>query len=175
MLTASASPIRFMYLHRNFNYKSKFISILVKVCVSQAVFTPIFNTYFFTAQSLLSGTSFPETWELVKKAVPTSILNSVKLWPAVTAFMFMYIEPQFRYLFSGGIAVGWQTYLSWLNQKAKKEIADSEEESSLSEEKRNRFSQSLRVAGNTSNKEAGFTTHASPSSGAGTALVQQNS
>lgn len=63
-----------------------------------------------------------ETYERLKKALPVSITNSVKLWPAVTAFSFMYVPAQFRNVFSGVIAVGWQTYLSWLNQKAAKEV-----------------------------------------------------
>lgn len=77
-------------------------------------------------QSLLAGTSLTETWERLKLALPTSIVNSAKLWPAVTAFMFMYVDPQFRNIFAGAIAVGWQTYLSWLNQKAAKEVEAAE-------------------------------------------------
>ncbi|KKK17776.1 hypothetical protein AOCH_007226 [Aspergillus ochraceoroseus] len=112
----------FMFLHRNFNFASKFLSILTKVCVQQAVFTPVFNTYFFSVHSLLSGASLEETLERLKVALPVSIVNSLKLWPAVTAFSFMYVPPQFRSIFSGCIAVGWQTYLSWLNQKAAREV-----------------------------------------------------
>lgn len=111
-----------MFLHNNFNFSSKFLSILTKVCVQQAVFTPVFNTYFFGLQSLMTGKSLEETFERLKVALPTSISNSVKLWPAVTAFSFMYVAPQFRSIFSGVIAVGWQTYLSWLNQKAARKV-----------------------------------------------------
>ncbi|EED21472.1 MFS multidrug transporter, putative [Talaromyces stipitatus ATCC 10500] len=116
----------FMFLHHNFNYTSKFRSIFTKVAVQQAVFTPVFNTYFFSMQSLLAGATIEETWERLKLAVPNSIKNSVKLWPAVTAFSFMYIPPHFRSVFGGMIAVGWQTYLSWLNQKAAREVAAAE-------------------------------------------------
>ena len=115
-----------MFLHNNFNFTSKFLSILTKVCVQQAVFTPVFNTYFFSVHSLLSGASLEETFERLKKALPVSITNSVKLWPAVTAFSFMYVPPQFRNVFAGCIAVGWQTYLSWLNQKAAREVEVAE-------------------------------------------------
>lgn len=59
-----------------------------------------------------------ETWERLKLAVPTSIKNSLKLWPAVTAICFMYIPVEMRSPFTGLVAIGWQTYLSWLNQKA---------------------------------------------------------
>ncbi|KAJ5614044.1 hypothetical protein N7528_007698 [Penicillium herquei] len=116
----------FMFLHNNFNYSSKFLSILTKVVVQQMCFTPVFNTYFFSMHSLLAGASFEETFERLKKALPVSITNSVKLWPAVTAFSFMYVPPEFRNVFSGGIAVCWQTYLSWLNQKAAREVREAE-------------------------------------------------
>lgn len=95
---------RFAFLSNNFNYSSKILSILTKVAVQQTVFTPIFNTYFFSVHSLLGGATFDETWERLKKALPVSIQNSVKLWPAVTAFSFMYVPAQFRNVFSGCIA-----------------------------------------------------------------------
>ena len=69
-------------------------------------------------QSLLVGDTVLEALERVEKTVPTSFVNSCKLWPAVTAFSFTYIQPQFRALFAGVVAVGWQSYLSWLNQRA---------------------------------------------------------
>ncbi|KAJ5294967.1 Mpv17/PMP22 [Penicillium antarcticum] len=112
----------FLFLGNHFNYPSKILSILTKVVVQQTCFTPVFNTYFFSVHSLLGGATMEETYERLKKALPVSITNSVKLWPVVTAFSFMYIPAQFRNVFSGVIAVGWQTYLSWLNQKAAKEV-----------------------------------------------------
>ncbi|KAJ5204675.1 uncharacterized protein N7498_005554 [Penicillium cinerascens] len=116
----------FMFLHNHFNYPSKILSVLTKVVVQQMCFTPVFNTYFFSMHSLLAGATLEETWERLKKALPVSITNSVKLWPAVTAFSFMYVPAQFRNVFSGVIAVGWQTYLSWLNQKAAREVLAAE-------------------------------------------------
>ncbi|KAJ5937725.1 hypothetical protein N7454_004067 [Penicillium verhagenii] len=118
----------FWFLHNNFNYSSKLLSVLTKVTVQQICFTPVFNSYFFSVHSLLAGATFEETWERLKKALPVSITNSVKLWPGVTAFSIMYVPPEFRNVFSGVIAVGWQTYLSWLNQKAAREVQQEEAE-----------------------------------------------
>jgi hypothetical protein len=116
-----------MWLSRQFNYSSKFLSILAKVAVQQVVYAPIFNIYFFGMHCLLAGATLEETWERLKKAVPISVKNSVKLWPAVTAFSFMYVPPSFQSVFGGVVAVGWQAYLSWLNQKAAREVAIAEE------------------------------------------------
>jgi len=115
----------FMFLGNNFNYSSKVLSLATKVTVNQICFTPIFNTYFFGMQSFLSGDSLPEIWDRIKRTVPTSMINSCKLWPAVTAFSFTFIDPQYRSIFAGFVAIGWQTYLSFLNRKA--EVAEAAE------------------------------------------------
>lgn len=112
-----------MFLNDHFNYRSKVLSLATKVVVNQIVFAPIINTYFFGMQSLLSGDSLPDIFERLKRTVPTSLINSVKFWPAVTAFSFTFIPPQHRSIFAGGIAVGWQTYLSYLNRTAEVAVA----------------------------------------------------
>ncbi|KAI5297124.1 hypothetical protein KEM56_005063 [Ascosphaera pollenicola] len=114
---------RFMFLHYHFNFRSLSLSILTKVSISQIVYTPIFNTYFFAAQSLLAGNNIADTIDRVINAVPVSVVNSVMVWPAVTGLTFLYVQPQYRSLFSGVVAIGWQTYLSWLNSKAAKEVS----------------------------------------------------
>jgi len=96
-----------MYLNRSFNYPSRLLSLAAKVGVNQIVFTPIFNSYFFGMQSLLVGDTLVEVWERIKKTVPTSFVNSCKLWPVVTAFSFTYIQPQYRALFAGKMSGEW--------------------------------------------------------------------
>lgn len=110
-----------MFLGNNFNYSSRVLSLSTKIIVNQACFTPINNTFFFGMQAFLSWDSWGEIWERVKRTVPTSMINSLKLWPAVTAFNFTYIPAQYRSIFAGGIAVGWQAYLSYLNRRAEVE------------------------------------------------------
>ncbi|KAK5936949.1 hypothetical protein PMZ80_010887 [Knufia obscura] len=111
----------FIFLGNNFNYASRWLSVAVKVVVQQAVFTPVFNSYFFGMQAVLTGEPPSGVIKRIKDTVPTSIVNSLKLWPAVTAFSFAYIIPQYRFMFSGIFAVCWQTYLSFLNRRAEKE------------------------------------------------------
>jgi hypothetical protein len=69
-------------------------------------------------QSFLSGDALPDVWERIKRTVPTSMVNSCKLWPAVTAFSYTFITPEYRNLFGGVISIGWQMYLSFLNRRA---------------------------------------------------------
>ncbi|QSZ33694.1 hypothetical protein DSL72_005265 [Monilinia vaccinii-corymbosi] len=117
----------FMFLSNHFNYSSKAISLATKVGVNQIFFTPIFNTYFFGMQSLLSGDSIPDVVERVRRTVPTSMMNSIKLWPAVTAISFTWIPQEYRSIFAGVIAIGWQTYLSFLNRRVEGEMVGNAE------------------------------------------------
>ncbi|KAI1116941.1 hypothetical protein F5Y14DRAFT_405820 [Nemania sp. NC0429] len=117
---AIPSFIWFTFLSRSFNYPSRVLSIAVKVTVSQLVFTPLFNVYFFGSQALLSGDSPGEAWRRVCNTVPVSFVNSCKLWPAVTALSFAVIPFEYRSLFAGAVGVGWQTYLSFLNGRAER-------------------------------------------------------
>jgi len=91
----------FMWLGNSFNYASKTLSLSTKVVVNQLVFTPVFNSYFFGMQTLLSGGGPQEVVERIKNTVPASWINSCKLWPAVTAFSFTFVAPQNRNIFAG--------------------------------------------------------------------------
>lgn len=90
-----------MYLGCSFNYASKLWSLAAKVVVNQIAFAPLFSVYFFGMQSLLSGDTLKDALERIKNTLPISFINSCKLWPAVTAFNFTYIRPQFRSVFAG--------------------------------------------------------------------------
>ncbi|KAG6003098.1 hypothetical protein E4U21_002401 [Claviceps maximensis] len=108
----------FVFLSSHFNYASKFLSVATKVVVNQIFLAPTFNTYFFGAQALLSGESAEATVQRIRDTVPTSWLNSLKVWPATVAISMAFLPFEFRSIFSGVVAVGWQTYLSYLNRQA---------------------------------------------------------
>ncbi|KAF2230243.1 hypothetical protein EV356DRAFT_436637, partial [Viridothelium virens] len=112
--------------HRNINFT---LSIANRVITNQLVFTPLFLSYFFTAHALLtpllcaspSPAQLPSPTQLAEKlgeTVPRGFVNSWKLWPAVTAVSFTVVQPQYRAVFAGVVAVGWQTYLGILNLRA---------------------------------------------------------
>ncbi len=110
-----------MFLSHNFNYASRVLSIATKVVVNQLCFTPVFNSYFFGMQALLAGEKTAEIWDRIRRTVPVSFVNSLKLWPAVTAFSMAFIPMEYRSVFAGTIAVGWQTYLAYLNRQAEQD------------------------------------------------------
>ncbi|KAI1763319.1 hypothetical protein GGR53DRAFT_498040 [Hypoxylon sp. FL1150] len=118
VVAAVPSYTWFIWLSRNFNYPSHALSIAVKILVNQTFFTTAFNSYFFGFQALLAGDSAEEIWDRVRRTVPVSWVNAWKLWPAVTAFSFTFVPVEYRSVFAGVVAVGWQTYLSYLNRQA---------------------------------------------------------
>jgi protein Mpv17 len=91
----------FLWLATSFNYSSRIVSLGVKVLINQMVFTPLFNTYFFGMQRALTGGNWEDISKRIVETVPTSWVNSWKVWPAVMAFNFTYIPLQFRSLFAG--------------------------------------------------------------------------
>lgn len=102
------------------------LSLASKVLVQQALFAPVFNTYFFGAQSLLSGDTWREAVERVKRTVPESWRQSCRFWPVVTAGIFWLVRPRHRSVAAGVVAIGWQTYLGVLNQRAAREVGRGE-------------------------------------------------
>jgi hypothetical protein len=111
---------RFIWLSHRFNYSSHLLSLATKISVSQLLFAPIFNTYFFGAQAALAGCSPAAVVDRIVQTVPTSVVNSCQFWPLVTAFTFTFIPIEYRSVFSGVIAIGWQTYLALLNRRAER-------------------------------------------------------
>lgn len=112
----------YMFLGRNFNYAlGHWTGVTIKVLISQTVFTPLFNIYFFGMHSLLSGAGLRETERKVREKVPVSWKNSWIVWPPLTAFSFTYIKPQNRNVFAGIVAIFWQSYLLYLNKLPSKQ------------------------------------------------------
>ena len=93
------------------------MSITIKVLIQQFFFAPIFNTYFFGTQALLSGQPVSHMIHRVVSAVPESVVSSAKFWPLVTAVNFTLVPAHLRFAFSAVFAVIWQTYLSFLNRR----------------------------------------------------------
>ncbi|KAH6896673.1 hypothetical protein B0T10DRAFT_602109 [Thelonectria olida] len=108
----------FIWLSNSFNYSSRWLSLGAKIVFSQIVFTPIFNTYFFGSQALLSGEGLSGAIQRVKDTVPATFVNSAKFWPPFTAFSFTFVPMEYRAIFAGCVAVVWQTYLSFVNRRA---------------------------------------------------------
>jgi protein Mpv17 len=113
--------LRFIYVAKHFNYSSKLLSLTTKVLVNQIVYAPVFGTYYFGMQSLLSGYNVSQTWDRVKTAMPVSVKSSWMFWPPITGLTFAFVNPTYHAVLLAGVTTGWQTYLSYLNRKTETE------------------------------------------------------
>ena len=81
----------------------------------------MFNTIGHHAMAVLEGLSLGETRLKLDMAFwPTLYLNWA-VWPAVQLVNFRYVSPHLRVSFISLVALGWQTFLSWENNKALQE------------------------------------------------------
>ncbi|ROV95278.1 hypothetical protein VPNG_08936 [Cytospora leucostoma] len=119
----SAVPIyeSYLWLNRTFVYRSRVLSVAAQIAFAQAVFTPLFNAYFFGMQALLAGDTAAEVWDRIRRTVPRTVVDSCKLWPFVNVINFSVMPVEFRGVFAGVVAMGWQTYLTWVNRQAEEE------------------------------------------------------
>lgn len=108
----------FIFLAKNFNYSSKAFSLGLKIVIHQFIFTPGISAYYFGMQALLTGATLQDAWIRVRDTIPTTWTNSFKVWPFVMAFNFTYVPVELRSIFAGVVAIGWQSYLSWINKQA---------------------------------------------------------
>ena len=80
----------------------------------QTVNASVFLLAFFTYMDLLNdvdlGTSLKNTYV---KFFPTLIANW-KVWPGVQLVNFTFVPPEYRVLFVNVVAIGWNTYLSYV-------------------------------------------------------------
>ncbi|KAI9251439.1 hypothetical protein BDA99DRAFT_521868 [Phascolomyces articulosus] len=93
---------------------------LVKLAIDQAVVPPSINAVFLTSISLLEGRNLPEIKEKFRTSYFAALSNSYQLWPFVNFVSFIFINPAYRPLTNSVISVGWNAYLSYLNQTALK-------------------------------------------------------
>lgn len=97
----------------------------------QTVNASVFLLAFFTYMDLLNdvdlATSLKNTYV---KFFPTIVANW-KVWPGVQLFNFTMVPPEYRVLFVNVVAIGWNTYLSYV-QNVKK--FDTSTENSVKQE-----------------------------------------
>ncbi|KAF7346452.1 hypothetical protein MSAN_01873200 [Mycena sanguinolenta] len=118
----------FNLLARSFASLPRWSGLAARVATHQVVFAPVFNTYFFFSQAVLSGATVAEGIERVRTALYTSLVNSVRVWPPIMFINFAFVPRELWSVMPGFVAVGWQCYLSFLNQRAARLLEDRKQE-----------------------------------------------
>jgi len=87
-------------------------TILTRVVLDQAVFTPINLLCFLTSMAVMEGTS-PQ--KKLESTYGTAITKNLMVWPWVQLVNFKLVPLEHRVLVVNIVALGWNCYLSYLN------------------------------------------------------------
>ncbi|CAF4784285.1 unnamed protein product [Pieris macdunnoughi] len=92
---------------------------LKKVFIDQAVFAPTFLFFLLVGLGALQGKS----WDLIENDINTNYIDILKtnyyVWPWVQIVNFYYVPLQYQVLLVQGIALFWNTYLSYKTNRTK--------------------------------------------------------
>ncbi|KAI7871187.1 sym-1 [Spinellus fusiger] len=94
-----------------------FKELAIKVAMDQFLFAPVFIGVFFSAQGVFEGKSFEEIKQKLHMGYTTALFNNYKLWPTVQLFNFYFVPLNHRLMVTNLVALGWNAYLSTVNQQ----------------------------------------------------------
>ncbi|KAI8079725.1 sym-1 [Halteromyces radiatus] len=98
-------------------------ALLKKVAVDQFLCAPVFIGVFFSVQGWMEGKSVEEIKQKLDHGYTTAVINNYKLWPAVQLVNFYFIPLNHRLMMTNLVALGWNSYLSWINHRSS-QLAD---------------------------------------------------
>lgn len=101
-------------LHRSFPAQTK-AGIGKRLLLDQFLFAPIFIPSFLTVLLTCEGVDDPI--RQVQAQWSDALVVNWRLWIPVQLVNFAVIKPHFQVLFANGVAVLWNTYLSWASHK----------------------------------------------------------
>lgn len=88
---------------------------MARVAFDQTLFAPVAIGAFLSSMATMEGASAKErletTWWPALKA-------NWMVWPIVQTVNFALMPAQYRLLFANIIAIGWNSYLSWINNQS---------------------------------------------------------
>ncbi|KAI9279582.1 hypothetical protein BY458DRAFT_30679 [Sporodiniella umbellata] len=93
-------------------------ALLYKVACDQFLFAPCFIGAFFTGQGLFEGKSLDEIREKLTNGYTTALIGNYKIWPAVQLINFYFVPLNYRLMVTNVVALGWNAYLSTINQRS---------------------------------------------------------
>ncbi|ORZ07810.1 hypothetical protein BCR42DRAFT_425519 [Absidia repens] len=112
-------------LEHNVKASTPFKTLVKKVAIDQVLFAPVFIGVFFSTQGLFEGKSVQEIKEKLDHGYTTAVINNYKLWPTVQLFNFYFVPLNHRLMVTNIVALGWNSYLSWINHEASSQSIDT--------------------------------------------------
>ncbi|KAL0080409.1 integral membrane protein mpv17 pmp22 family [Phycomyces blakesleeanus] len=108
----------YRFVELNVKASTPLRGLITKVAIDQCLFAPAFIGVFFSAQGLFEGKSVEEIKHKLQTGYPTAVISNYKLWPAVQFFNFYFIPLNHRLMVTNLVALGWNAYLSTINQRS---------------------------------------------------------
>ncbi|CAG9771996.1 unnamed protein product [Ceutorhynchus assimilis] len=109
-------------LARKFGTQSSSITTLKKVACDQLIFAPSFLVVFVTNLNLMNGKSFSHIKKELEANYTDIVVANWKLWPAVQLVNFYLVPLNYQVLLVQGVAIVWNTYLSWKTHTSHEDI-----------------------------------------------------
>ncbi|KAG0032604.1 Protein required for ethanol metabolism [Podila clonocystis] len=109
----------YKFLDRKIQLSTPFRSLLGRVAVDQLCFAPCFIASFFVGQGLLAGESKQTIQARLEKGYPGALKSNYMVWPGVQLLNFWCVPLQHRLMVVNTFALGWNTYLSHVNQTSR--------------------------------------------------------
>ncbi|EKX48672.1 hypothetical protein GUITHDRAFT_151652 [Guillardia theta CCMP2712] len=96
---------------------TNFAAAFKRVFLDQAFFAPSFIAVFISSVNALDGKSQEEVVKSVQTHWGPSVINNWKLWIPAQFVNLWVVPPHLQVLFSNGVAVIWNMYLSWVTHR----------------------------------------------------------
>ncbi|KFH45512.1 hypothetical protein ACRE_036540 [Hapsidospora chrysogenum ATCC 11550] len=104
----------FNFLARRVNPSNKRLTTMARVACDQLAFAPVMIGVFLSSMATMEGGSpkhkLEITWWPALKA-------NWMVWPFVQMVNFTFLPLQHRVLFANVVSIGWNSYLSWVNNQ----------------------------------------------------------
>merc|ERR1712224_823228 len=87
-------------------------SVARRLCLDQGLFAPLFLPTFMAADLTLE--SHPNPRDKIRRDWWPALTTSWQIWVPAQAINFGFVPLHFQVLFANGVALIWNTYLSWI-------------------------------------------------------------
>jgi protein Mpv17 len=89
-----------------------------RVAIDQGLFAPAFTALWLVALRALEGHHQPIDWTALQESVPRIVVANWALWVPAQVVNFAVVPLKFQVLYSNGVALAWNVYLSYTTSSA---------------------------------------------------------
>ncbi|KAL7748270.1 Protein required for ethanol metabolism [Sorochytrium milnesiophthora] len=118
VLAGPSLTLWYRFLDRRVRLANPIANLLTRVALDQFAFSPVSMATFFAVNGVMEGLDMGEIREKLRNSYWTGLVSNWKVWPGIQLLNFYFVPVNHRTLVVNTVALGWNTYLSDLNNKA---------------------------------------------------------